>query len=92
MTGTGWRTAGACVTEDPDLFTDVRREAAAVAVCGRCPVRQPCLEFALETGPEFGVWGGLTQAGLRAMRRGQLRRAGAIRISRPRGPYRKKAA
>lgn len=91
MTGTGWRLAGACAAGDPDLFMDARRQAAAVAVCSACPVREPCLEFALATGPEFGVWAGLTQAGLRALRRGRARRAGVVRVSRPRGPYRKAA-
>jgi len=90
MTGTGWRLAGACATADPDLFIDARREAAAVAVCATCPVRRPCREFGLASGSEFGVWGGLTQAELRALRRGQ-RRAPAVRVSRPRGPYRKAA-
>jgi WhiB family redox-sensing transcriptional regulator len=33
--------------------------AAAKAVCRRCPVQEPCLEFALATGERFGVWGGL---------------------------------
>lgn len=92
MSGTGWRLAAACAPADPDLFTDGRREAAAVAVCARCPVRRPCLEFALANGPEFGVWAGLTQAELRALRRGQPHRGGEMRVSRPRGPYREKAA
>jgi hypothetical protein len=33
----------------------------------------------------------MTQAGLRALRAGQARRAAVVRISRPRGPYRKAA-
>jgi WhiB family transcriptional regulator, redox-sensing transcriptional regulator len=92
VTGSGWRLAGACATADPDLFIDARRQAAAVAVCAACPVRRPCLEFALATGPEFGVWAGLTQEQLRALRRGLPHRGGEMRVSRPRGPYRKKAA
>jgi len=30
------------------------------AVCGRCPVTAQCLAWALETGQEDGLWGGLT--------------------------------
>jgi WhiB family redox-sensing transcriptional regulator len=32
----------------------------AKAICGLCPVRQPCLEHALVNREREGVWGGLT--------------------------------
>ena len=32
----------------------------AKAICATCPVREECLEYALETRPGDGVWGGLT--------------------------------
>jgi WhiB family transcriptional regulator, redox-sensing transcriptional regulator len=38
-----------------------RREAAAKAICGRCPVRMPCVIYALATRQRYGVWGGLTE-------------------------------
>lgn len=34
-------------------------EAPGKVVCRSCPVRQPCLEAALERGEPDGVWGGL---------------------------------
>jgi WhiB family transcriptional regulator, redox-sensing transcriptional regulator len=34
--------------------------AEAKAICGRCPVREACLSFALSTGQGEGIWGGLT--------------------------------
>jgi WhiB family redox-sensing transcriptional regulator len=37
------------------------REAAAKAICGRCPVRMPCALYALATRQRNGVWGGLTE-------------------------------
>jgi WhiB family transcriptional regulator, redox-sensing transcriptional regulator len=37
------------------------REAAAKAICGRCPVRMPCALYALATRQRYGVWGGLTE-------------------------------
>lgn len=32
--------------------------AAAKRVCGTCPLRLPCLAYALDHREEFGVWGG----------------------------------
>lgn len=43
-------------------------ERAAVAVCRACPVREVCLEYALEHG-ELGVWGGTTERERREQRR-----------------------
>lgn len=33
--------------------------AKAAAICAECPVREPCLDFALTNKEKFGVWGGL---------------------------------
>jgi WhiB family redox-sensing transcriptional regulator len=49
-----------CHREDPELFfaespTDVE---LAKQVCGPCPLREPCLDAALERGEPWGVWGG----------------------------------
>ena len=30
-------------------------------MCARCPVRQPCLEYALSNRIVSGIWGGLTE-------------------------------
>ena len=46
-----------------------QREAKAKAICARCPVRDACLAYALDTGEAFGVWGGLTEDERRAMLR-----------------------
>ena len=40
----------------------LRREAAAKAICADCPVRAPCLEYALSIQEQHGVWGGTTEA------------------------------
>lgn len=29
-------------------------------ICALCPVKEPCLSFALDNAVEYGVWGGLT--------------------------------
>jgi WhiB family redox-sensing transcriptional regulator len=45
---------------------------AAKAVCARCPVVHECLSWALETGQDAGVWGGLTEEERRQLRRDAL--------------------
>jgi WhiB family transcriptional regulator, redox-sensing transcriptional regulator len=76
--------SAACKGADPDLFfapdaervTDrQRRVAQAKAICAGCPVRAACLDWALETGQAFGVWGGADEDERRAMRRRSARRA-----------------
>jgi len=44
--------------------------ASAKRVCGACPVTSECLEFALATNQEAGVWGGYTEEERRRMRKG----------------------
>jgi WhiB family redox-sensing transcriptional regulator len=75
-----WTDRAACRDEDPELFFPIsmtgpgRAQAEeAKAVCGRCPVRQECLEYALATGQESGIWGGLTEDERRALRRARGR-------------------
>ena len=58
-----WRQRGACRGLDPEIFyppTDDEADAAK-AVCAECPVREPCLEFALTVREKHGVWGGRTE-------------------------------
>lgn len=54
------------------------REHRAKAVCDRCPVAEPCLEFAMETNQKYGIWGGLTDKERASLKR---RRARARRAS-----------
>jgi hypothetical protein len=52
----------ACATADPDLFfrTDqALATAQAKAICLECPLRYPCLKYALAHRVD-GVWGGTT--------------------------------
>lgn len=71
--GTGWQVEAACRGMDPDLFFPGRGEstAAARAVCQECPVRQECLDHAMEDGhlEKWGVWGGTTERQRRQLRR-----------------------
>jgi WhiB family redox-sensing transcriptional regulator len=85
-TNDDWRRAAACKDVDPDLFFPVgvtgpaiEHIAAAKSVCSGCPVKEPCLEFALTTNQEYGIWGGASEEERRAIRR--ARRAAARRAS-----------
>jgi WhiB family transcriptional regulator, redox-sensing transcriptional regulator len=76
--GTGrvsWRDDAACLHADPDLFFPVgtagpalRQVEEARRVCLACPVRVPCLQWALNQGVSSGMWGGTTEEERRALR------------------------
>lgn len=78
-----WRRKAACRTIDPNLFfpsgfadpSAVADRAMAKALCSTCPCKQPCLDFAMETRQEFGVWGGLDEQERLALRRARRRSA-----------------
>lgn len=60
-----------CGQVDADLFFPERGTSAreAKAVCLACPVRPECLDWALDNGEMFGIWGGLTERERRRLRR-----------------------
>ncbi len=64
-----WRQRAACRGVDPDIFYPASDEDAdeAKAVCGVCPVREACLEYALVNRERDGVWGGATERERRRM-------------------------
>jgi WhiB family redox-sensing transcriptional regulator len=77
--GAEWRRHAACQGCDVGLFFPVGTTgpavdqiAAAKVVCGHCPVRGDCLDFALVTNQESGVWGGATEEERRRLRRSWL--------------------
>ncbi|MCA1692194.1 MAG: WhiB family transcriptional regulator [Actinobacteria bacterium] len=76
-----WRDDAACRGLDPDVFFPASDDEAGVAkaVCETCPVREECLEYALETRQEDGIWGGLTETERRRLRR--RRRENARRVA-----------
>jgi len=72
-----WRDDAACANEDTLLWFPVgfsgpalEQAAQAKQVCADCPVREPCLVFAVTTNQEYGIWGGLDE-----LERHQVRRA-----------------
>ena len=58
-----WVVFAACRDVDPDIFFPASRKDVdqALAICASCPVCSECLDYAIETGERFGVWGGLTE-------------------------------
>jgi WhiB family redox-sensing transcriptional regulator len=76
-----WALRGLCASGeyDPELFfpapTATAQTATAVAVCARCPVRCECLEWALATNQQYGVWGGLSEEKRRALKAKRARDA-----------------
>ena len=69
----GWRQHAACNGADLSLFFPAGEEktltAPALKVCAGCPVKQACLDYAIETNQTDGVWGGMTGPDRRRLRR-----------------------
>lgn len=45
----------------------------AKTICNRCPVITQCLSWALETGQDAGIWGGLSEDERRILKRQGMR-------------------
>jgi WhiB family transcriptional regulator, redox-sensing transcriptional regulator len=74
-----WIDDAACRDADPDLwFSDVPIDQHhAIVVCSGCPVREPCLQEALDGFADDGIFGGLTAPARRNLRRRMRRTARA---------------
>ncbi len=74
-----WRDRSACRGLDPGIFYPMGDEDSpeAKVVCEACPVRQPCLEHALATRENEGIWGGLTARERRRLIRQRRKSAAA---------------
>lgn len=71
-----WKVDAACRDMDTAVFFPTRGEdvRAAQAVCDGCPVRAECLEYALTTADQFGIWGGESERSRRRLRSARARR------------------
>ena len=60
-----WIAEGLCRGMDPQVFfpSDGLGVQAAAAICQGCPVREPCLEYALVNRIQHGVFGGVSERG-----------------------------
>ncbi|MCU0299685.1 MAG: WhiB family transcriptional regulator, partial [Candidatus Nanopelagicales bacterium] len=68
-----WRADAACRDEDPELFFPLGDTGPALlqiqdakAVCRSCAVVSDCLTWAMESGQDSGIWGGMSETERRA--------------------------
>ncbi len=71
-----WRREAACRDTDPDLFFPVGTTGPAIdqidtakAVCRACHAQSLCLEYALATNQDSGIWGGTSEDERRQLRK-----------------------
>jgi WhiB family redox-sensing transcriptional regulator len=71
-----WMDRGRCRDLPPSTFFPSDGVGVEVArrICADCPVKGPCLEYALENRVDHGVWGGTSERERRRIMR-QRRRA-----------------
>ena len=81
-----WRDDAVCRDTDPALFFPVGTTGNALVqidhaknTCSECRVAQECLDFALDTNQDSGIWGGLTEEERRVIRRERVAAARAER-------------
>jgi WhiB family redox-sensing transcriptional regulator len=66
-----WASEAKCLNADPDVFFPEKGGSTREAkrICGECPVRVECLEYALEEDERFGIWGGMSERERRKLKR-----------------------
>jgi WhiB family redox-sensing transcriptional regulator len=76
-----WRHRAACRDVDPELFFPIGNTGPALLqieeakqVCRRCAVTESCLNWALGSGQDSGVWGAMSEDERRALKRRRARR------------------
>jgi WhiB family transcriptional regulator, redox-sensing transcriptional regulator len=91
-----WRHEAACREVDPELFFPIGNTGPALLqideakqVCRRCSVMDECLRWAIDSGQDAGVWGGMSEDERRALKRRTIRlraRAHVLSAQRRLGP------
>ena len=66
-----WRAFAKCANTDPELWFAVGavEHKTAKRMCRSCPVRRDCLNYAMDSPVDHGIWGGLTERERRRIRR-----------------------
>lgn len=87
-----WRERAACLALPPQKANKFfgndemespaerrEREEEAKAICRECCVRMECLDYAIATNEQYGIWGGLNESELKAEKRARNARR-ALRL------------
>ncbi|MFE7237241.1 WhiB family transcriptional regulator [Streptomyces sp. NPDC057580] len=71
MSDDTWRENALCRQTDPEIYFPERGGSTrdAKETCLACEVRTSCLEYALDSGQNYGVWGGVNERELRRLHR-----------------------
>lgn len=66
-----WAEEARCLNADPDIFFPEKGGSTREAkrICGECPVRAECLDYALASEERFGIWGGMSERERRKLKR-----------------------
>ena len=74
-----WREVALCRNTSPELFFPVGNTGNALdsisiakTVCHRCTAEQECLEYAISSNQDSGVWGGRSEEERREIRRQRI--------------------
>lgn len=82
MSRLDWLEQAACRDMDTNLFFfEPGNNHAAVAarkICGRCPVKEDCLQYAIDLHMTDGMFGGTTERERRQVRRERARRSECV--------------
>lgn len=72
--------AGSCRHEPPATFfpSDGTGVEVARRICATCPVKAPCLEYALRNHIAHGVWGGASERERRRIARRRRLESGRL--------------
>jgi len=80
-----WREFSACNDADPEIFFPIGTTGPALdqietakRICEVCAVTGECLEFALATNQESGIWGGTIEEERRKLRKTWLNNQRAV--------------
>jgi WhiB family redox-sensing transcriptional regulator len=76
-----WTEEASCRGMDPAVFfpSDGTGVQEAAAICAGCPVKAPCLEYALVNRIQHGVFGGLSERARDRVLRERRRAAASAR-------------
>lgn len=76
ITKPDWREIAACRDSEPSLFFPIGTTGLAIeqiqeakSICSFCLVADECLQYALKTNQEAGVWGGYAEDERRRLRK-----------------------